>query len=431
MPTPNTDLQKQIFPKDFYWGASTASHQVEGGTINQWSEWELANASELAKTAQQRLGYLPNWESIKTQATNPSNYVSGKGVDHYKRYKEDFDIIQKLNLNAFRFGIEWSRIEPEEGVWDEEALQHYHDYIDELVQRNIEPFLNIWHWTMPTWFTKKGGFAKRKNLVYWRRFVQKISKEFGDKLGHIITINEPNVYTTFSYLTGEWVPEGKNPITFLRVYLNLATAHKQAYRILKRAHPKLQIGLAPAMANIQAKRPHSIVDEISTWWMRYFWNWWFVNRVRRHQDFVGFNHYFSDYYRGLKTDNPDAPKNDLGWYMEPEGIYPLLVRTWAHYKKPIIITENGVADADDQYRQWWIEQTIIAMERALSEGIELKGYLHWSLLDNFEWKYGWWAKFGLIHVDREHGMKRTARPSAIYYANTIKQIQAGESLPKR
>ncbi len=137
--------KKNIFPKNFFWGASTASHQVEGGSENQWSVWELAHAKELADGAEKRLGHLPNWEEIKKRATDPNNYVSGKGIDHWGRYKEDFDIAKKLSLNAFRFGIEWSRLEPEEGKWDESALEHYRDYIKQLKKRGLEPFMNIWH----------------------------------------------------------------------------------------------------------------------------------------------------------------------------------------------------------------------------------------------------------------------------------------------
>jgi len=420
-----TDLHKDknIFPKNFYWGASTASHQVEGGTVNQWSEWELAHAAELAKTARQRLAHdVADWSSIKVQAQDPNNYVSGKGVDHYRRYGEDFDIAKKMSLNAFRFGIEWSRIEPEPGVWDEEAIAHYHDYIDELKARGLEPFLNIWHWTMPTWFTDMGGLEKQNNLRYWRRFVQKIADEYGAKLKYVITINEPNVYATFSYITREWVPQVRKPITFMRVYYNLVLAHRQAYRILKKKNPKIQVGIATQLANMQAKRPHNVFDEFATSWMRYVWNWWFVNRIRRTQDFVGFNYYFTDYYRGFRRVNPSTPLNDLGWYMEPRGLYPLLTRVWAHYKKPIFITENGTADSNDIYRKWWIEETIVAMERAISEGVDLRGYFHWSLLDNFEWKYGWWPKFGLVSVDREHGMKRTIRPSALWFSQKIKTL---------
>lgn len=413
----------KIFPKHFFWGASTASHQVEGGLKNQWSAWELEHAKELAQTAHQRLSWLPNWNEVKVHAEDPTNYISGSGVDHYHRYTEDFDLIKKLNLNSFRFGIEWARLEPEEGVWDEAAVAHYKTYIAELRLRHIEPFLNIWHWTMPTWFTDKGGFAKKANLVYFDRLVRKISEEFIDDINYVITINEPNVYASFGYITAEWPPQDKNWRTFLKVYWNLAQAHKLAYKILKARKPSLHIGMAIQLANIQAKRPHNYFDEVSTKWMRYFWNWWFLKRINKYQDFVGINYYFTDYYTGLlKKENPKVPLNDLGWYMEPEGLYPLLLRTWVRFKKPIFVTENGVADASDSYRRWWLEETIVAMERALSVGVDLRGYFHWSLLDNFEWSYGWWPKFGLIEVDREHGMVRKIRPSAKWFAERVKDI---------
>ncbi|HSX23535.1 MAG TPA: family 1 glycosylhydrolase [Candidatus Saccharimonadales bacterium] len=418
------DHNTNIFPKQFFWGASTASHQVEGGTVNQWSVWELAHAKELAHTAHQRLSWLPNWHAIKDRAEDPANYVSGHGVDHYRRYAEDFGLATDVGMNAFRFGIEWARIEPEEGVWDEAEVAHYKNYIGELRRQHLEPFLNIWHWTMPTWFTDKGGFKNRANTKYFERFVAKVADEFIEDITYIITINEPNVYASFGYGTGEWPPGEKNWLTFVWVYWNLVKAHKKSYKLLKKRKPSLQIGIAQQLANIQAKRPHNLFDEFSTKWMRYFWNWWFYKRVRRQQDFVGFNYYFTDYYTGvLNRENPKVPINDMGWYMEPEGLYPLLVRTWTRFKKPIYVTENGVADETDQYRRWWLEESLVAMERAISEGVDLRGYFYWSLLDNFEWAYGWWPKFGLVEVDREHGMKRTIRPSAKWFAKRIKDIQ--------
>lgn len=428
------DPNTKLFPKHFLWGASTSSHQTEGGTLNQWTVWELAHAAELAKHAQKRLASpiyhhvadLPIWQEIKREAADPNNYVSGHGIDHYRRYKEDFDLIKDLNLNAFRFSVEWSRIEPVEGEWDQKAIDHYHDYIAELKRRGIIPMMNLWHWSMPVWFTDKGGLKKRRNLKYFYRFVQKIADEYGADLKYIVTLNEPNVYTTLSYLTGEWPPQEKSLVSFIRVYWNLTRVHRRSYRILKYRHPHLQVGIAAQLANIASKRPHNLFDVIQTEWMRYFWNWWFIRRMRREQDFVGFNYYFTDYYRFGKFDgpaDPPLPYSDLGWYMEPEGLYPLLLRVWDHYKKPIIITENGLADRHDNYRQWWLEQTILAMEKALGEGVDLQGYFHWSLLDNFEWSTGWWPKFGLIAVDREHGMKRTVRPSAKWFAEKIKVIQ--------
>ncbi len=420
-------ISRQKFPKDFLWGASTASHQVEGGTVNQWSVWELAHASDLAAGAEKRLHKLPDWKDIKPQAESPENYVSGQAVDHYNRYEEDFDILEKLQFNSLRFGVEWSRIEPKEGAFDLEAIKHYHDYIDSLNNRGITPILNVWHWTMPTWFTDKGGFERKENIALFEAYVQKVTEEYGDKVKYFITLNEPSVYTSISYISGEWPPQQKSIKVALKVYRNLAKAHNRAYAIMKAVNPALQIGIAAHLTNIQPRRPHNLLDVVSTKLMSYGWNWWFVNRVRRHQDFVGINHYRTEYYQNFGSQHtPQVPVNDLGWYMEPEGIYPLITRAWAKYKKPIIITENGVADRNDAYRQWWIEQTVIAMQRALSDGVDLKGYMHWSLLDNFEWADGWWPKFGLVAVDRDNDMKRTPRPSALWFAHYMVELRGRE-----
>ncbi len=417
---------KKTFPKNFLWGASTAAHQVEGGNHNQWSVWELENAAKMAGEAEKMLAWrwkAPAWEEVKKQALDPDNYVSGSGVEHYTRYKHDFDLLKKLSLNSFRFSVEWSRIEPEEGQWNQEAIDHYKNYITELKKRDIEPILNIWHFTLPVWFTTRGGFKYRKNLKYFNRFVQKVAKELTADISYAITLNEPNIYASYGYLLGLWPPQEKSIVSVSRVSWNLIKAHKQAYRILKKQKPSLQVGLAQQLANIQAKDPHNISDELSTKVMRYVWNWSFLNLIKRQQDFVGINYYFTDYYDGwFRRTDPKIPINDLGWYLEPEGLFPLLLRTWAHFHKPIIVTENGVADMHDEYRRWWIEETIVAMERAMSEGVKIKGYFHWSLLDNFEWAQGWWPKFGLVEVDRQNGMKRTVRPSAKWFADKIKKL---------
>ena len=417
--------EKNVFNKNFFWGASISSHQVEGGNHNQWSVWELQNAKKLAQSAHERLDWLPNWEQIKKDAEDPNNYISGNGVDHFKKYKEDFALIKKLNLNSFRFGIEWSRLEPKEGQWDQPAFEHYKKYIAQLHKMGIEPFMNVWHWTLPVWFSEKGGFSVKSNMVYWKRFVEKLAQEYAKDVNYVITINEPNVYASFGYGTGYWPPGERRWFKALYVGYNLVRAHRICYRAFKAENTSVQIGIAHQLANIQAKRPHNVFDQLATKWMRYIWNWWFFNRIRKQQDFVGFNYYFTDYYYYNRRDNPKVPSNDLGWYMEPEGLYPLILRAWAHYRKPIIITENGVADSDDTYRQWWLQETIVAMERAVSEGVEVRGYFHWSLLDNFEWAYGWWPKFGLIAVDRKQGMKRTIRPSAKWYAEKVRQLRQG------
>ncbi len=435
--------EKAAFAADFLWGASTSSHQVEGGTHNQWTVWELAHAAEFAKAAEKRISWVPVWPEIKKEAEDPNNYISGEGVDHYRRYEEDFDLVRQLNLNAFRFGIEWSRIEPAEGLWDEREIEHYRNYIATLKKRGIQPVINLWHWTMPIWFAEKGGFAKRQNIDYFVRYIQKIAKELVVPCGWVITINEPNSYIGMSYLEGHWPPQKHNPIEAAQVFYNLAVCHRRTYQLLKKLEPSLMIGVATQCNNNQPKRPGNIFDKAVAASADYIWNRWFLNRVSKYQDFVGFNYYFTDYFKGFvrknpirrhkfhrtgyrgpfkkRRHNPSSPLNDLGWYMEPDGIYKVIMKTARRYNKPIIITENGVADGHDQYRKWWLQETISAMAKANAHGANVIGYFHWSLLDNFEWNIGWWPKFGLVEVDRQKGMKRTVRPSAKWLAEQIKR----------
>ncbi len=416
------------FPKSFLWGASTASHQVEGGTKNQWSEWELSMADTLASTAKERLDYLSryghkvDWPAIAEQAARRDNYISGAGVEHFDRYEADFELLKKLNLNAYRFSVEWSRIEPEPGQWDQAALDHYHAYIAKLKELKIEPILTIWHWTMPTWFTDRGGFSKRRNLKYFYAFVAKIAEEYGSELNYVLTLNEPNVYILASYIMGLWPPQKKQPLTAIRINLNLVKAHRQAYRLLKGQNPKLKVSLAMNLAQAYAISPKNPINVALVRLKSYIANWWFLNRVRHNLDFIGINFYSTEYWKwNFKLTNPDGPYSDVGWYMEPKAIYDLLIETNQRYHLPLIITENGVADADDSRRQWWIEQTIQAMAKALAAKVPLRGYLHWSLMDNFEWSHGWWPKFGLVEVDRAN-MKRTIRPSAKWFASEVKKL---------
>jgi beta-glucosidase len=408
--------------KKFYWGASTASHQVEGNNYNQWTEWEKLNSVRLAGEAEKKYSYLKNWNDIKTQATDPKNYISGEGVDHYNRFEEDFDIARNLNLNSLRFSIEWSRIEPKKGEWDQKEIEHYKRYIRSMRERGLEPFLNIWHWTEPTWFTDMGGLSKRKNLKYFDRFTKKIADELLADVNYVFVLNEPLVYASFGYLSGEWPPNIKNPLTCIKVLFNLIKAHKIAYVNLRTKKPSLQIGIAAHITNFKAEKDN-IISRILLGLYNYFWNFWFLNRIRLELDFIGINHYFTNYFKdGKFNNNPKEPVNDMGWYMEPASIKMAIDTIWKKYKKPIIISENGVADSSDQYREWWLRETLSAIEQVRAEGIDIFGYLHWSLLDNFEWAYGWWPKFGLISVDRSN-MSRTIRKSAHIYSDLIKTDQ--------
>lgn len=185
---PATKLQ---FPKKFLWGAATAAHQVEGGNHNQWTVWELENAKARATQAPHHFSDLDSWSRVMAEAKRAESYVSGQSTDHYHRYKDDFNLLQQMNMNAFRFSVEWSRIEPTEGGWSVEAIEHYKQYVTELKRRGIEPVMTLFHFSLPAWFAEKGGFTKRSNVQYFTRFAEKIVRELGIGVRHIITINEP------------------------------------------------------------------------------------------------------------------------------------------------------------------------------------------------------------------------------------------------
>lgn len=405
-----------------YWGAATSAHQVEGKTHNQWTVWELEHAAELAKNAETKYAHwLPRWNEIKEEASQPENYVSGIAVDHYERYEEDFDLAQQLNLNSLRISIEWSRVEPREGEWDEAAIEHYKEVLMALKRRGIEPFVTLWHWTMPIWFVEKGAFERRTNIKYFLRFTEKIAIELKAHVNYIITINEPNVYVGLGYRAGVWPPQKRSLVKFLFTFRNLLTAHKQAYDMLKKIKGELSIGIA-VNANYSYPGDRSWLSRSVARFRNWGWNWVTFDRLKSRQDFIGINYYQSDRIFGFKTHNPDAKQSDLGWNMEPAHIEFALLEAKQRYNKPVIVTENGLADAKDQNRQWWLEETLKGMSAAIKRGARIDGYLHWSLMDNFEWADGFWPRFGLIEVDRGT-LTRKVRPSAEWFGGVVKQIK--------
>jgi beta-glucosidase len=412
-----------LFPKRFFWGVSTSAHQVEGGNHNQWTVWELENANALAKQAPYQAKYLPKWDDIEPEATDPHNYVAGDAVGHYKMYEQDFAITKAMNMNAFRFSIEWSRIEPKEGAWSVEAIQHYKDYLTAMKAKGLEPFVTLWHWTMPEWFVAKGGFEKRANVKYFVRFAEKVIQELGKDFRYIITINEPDTYIAQGYIVGNWPPMQQKKLKALWVYLNLAKAHRDVYKVAKARSRRFIVGMSKNSVHQYAGDDallSKVSAAVSTWGADYF----FLNRIKRKMDFIGVNYYFTNRFLGYKVHNINEKQSDLGWDMQPQNLEFVLERLHRKYKLPIIVTENGVADRDDEHRKWWISQTLVAMHKALQKGVKLEGYLHWSLLDNFEWASGFWPRFGLIAVDRKT-KKRVPRESAKWFAKLLKQIREG------
>lgn len=411
------------FPKGFFWGAATASHQVEGNNHNDWSEWEKANASRLAQESEQSFWWNPHWKKFEIEATNPANYLSGSACDHWNRYAEDFDILKNLNLNAYRFSIEWSRIEPEEGKFDETALAHYREMIAALRSRGIEPFVTLWHWTLPLWIADQGGILAPKFQEHFVRYSEAVVKGLGNDVHFWITLNEPDVVSGHGYWKGVWPPMKKNLWLHHRAVTTLAATHNATFQKIKSLSPNSEVGIAKHNIWFDAAR--------NTLWNRflksiadYWWNDWFFSRVSAHQDFIGLNHYNHHRIDGWYNKNENKIQTDFGWEYYPESLYHVLVEL-KKYEKPVYITENGIADASDELRQKFVPAALSAVEKAIAEGVDIRGYFYWSLLDNFEWDKGYWLKFGLVAVDRDT-QKRTVHESAKQYAALVARYRVEE-----
>lgn len=404
------------FPKNFYWGAATSSHQVEGGNINDWSEWEKENTSRLANEAK---NYWQKWQQEKfSEMFDSRNYISGKACDHYNGYKEDFNIAKSLGHNAHRFSIEWSRVEPEEGKFNEKEIEHYRKVILALRERGIEPFVTLWHWPLPLWLLKKGGWQSQKMPEYFSRYAKKIVSALKDDVKFWITLNEPEIFSSMSYLKGIWPPQKKNFISYVLVLRNLIKAHREAYKIIKKINSEAQIGIAKNNIYFEAyknRTVNKILKILIDWW----WNFYFLGKIKKYQDFIGLNHYFHNRVNYGFNRNENKVVSDLGWELYPEAIYHVLLDL-KKYDKPVYITENGLADAKDEKREWFIKESLKNVAKAIQKGIDIRGYFYWSLLDNFEWDKGFWPRFGLIEVDYKT-LERKIRPSAYEYAKICKE----------
>ena len=404
------------FPTGFLWGAATSAHQVEGNTNNNWTEWEKNNAERLAKEAG---GKWQTWQQEKfPEMFDVKNYISGQACDHYNRYKEDFDLAKSGGHNAHRFSIEWSRIELEEGKFDEREIEHYRKVLMALKARGMEPFVTLWHWTEPIWFQEKGGWTDKKSIEYFSRFVEKVVGEYQDLVRFWVVVNEPNVGMGFGYLLGSQPPAKKGPVNFLRGFFNLFAAFKKSALIIKKIDPKAEIGVANSITHYDVKIfpglyyiTVSVVD---------FFSNYFLRRAIPYCTFIGCNYYSRHVISSRKKDIAPEKRNDLGWEIYPEGIYHVL-KSLKKYNLPIYITENGLADAMDEKRPQFIEHHLRFVQQAIQEGVDVRGYFHWSLLDNFEFvdMRGFWPRFGLIEIYYKT-LKRKPRKSFYEYANICK-----------
>lgn len=406
---PKHDHATLTFPEGFLWGAATSSHQVEGNnTKNDWWEFE---------------------------ATLPQEKKSGQACDQYNRYDSDFELAKSLGHNTHRLSIEWSRIEPLEGKFDDLEIKHYKKVLKSLKDKGLVVMLTLHHFTNPLWFIQKGGWESGKSVKYFERFVKRIVPELKDYVDLWITINEPGVYMWGTYLVGVWPPRKKSNWKALKTYWHMARAHKKAYKAIHQIIPNAQVGMANNLVSFDVFHDHSLRENIAKWLSDIFSNHMFyILTGKKTHDFLGINYYFHRYIsfnghahipRMVDIYPSKKDVSDMGWEVHPDGIFDVLM-DFSDYHKPIYITENGLATTNDDRRVRFLLSYLKEIYHAIQMGADVKGYYHWSLLDNFEWiieNYGWAEayepKFGLIEVDFKT-QKRTPKPSARVYREIIK-----------
>lgn len=399
------------FPKNFYWGAATASYQVEGDILN--TDW--------AKAAEE--GRVP---------------YAGKACDHYHRYEEDFDIAKSLGHNAHRLSIEWARIEPEEGKFNEDAILHYREVLMALKARGIKPYVTLWHFTLPLWFSERRGFERHNSPEIFARYCAYVVSKLGDLCTDFSTMNEPNVYGSNGWLRGSWPPfkrftltdlisitnsgktyesqakKGIRPLLlYRRVMRHLVRAHNRAYEEIKKVAPHVDVSVVKHVILFHANK--NPLNMLIAWVANYLWTYKFMNGVHKQCDSIGLNYYFHKKFGDTAT----YEKTDMDWDIYPEGIEDALMML-ARYKKPLYVSESGLADAKDIHRADYITRQVQATWRAIQRGADVRGHMYWSLLDNYEWALGYEKRFGLVEINYET-QERTIRPSAHFYEKICRE----------
>lgn len=401
-----SDKNDLKFPEGFLWGTSTSAYQIEGGNHNDWSEWEK---SERRKA----------WLAHKKK--DVADFICGQACNSYHRHKEDFDLALKLNNNAVRLSLEWSRIQPKRDTWNVEEINHYREVLRVARQRGLTTVVTLWHWTNPTWLALEKGWLNKRTVEYFESYVDLIVRELGGLIDYWVTLGEPTMHAFNGYFRGKWPPHRKGMVELWSVLNHLASAHKNAYQTIHKHFPQAQVSIAMLTNYFEPARHWLPLEWLLAKLANYFGNFYFLNKIEKELDFVGIDYYFHDrlvWYPPFRR-NKNRRVSDTGWEIYPEGLYHILKMLHKKYQKPIIILENGLADEQDKYRSDFIRHHLKYLHKALSEGVDVRGYFYWSLLDNFEWTEGFAPKFGLYAVDRKT-MARSPRPSTTVYAEICK-----------
>jgi beta-glucosidase len=395
------------FPKGFLWGAAIAGHQAEGDNVNS-DAWFLENIKP-------------------TEFKEPS----GSAVDHYRLYDQDIAMLAAVGLNTFRFSIEWARVEPVEGMFSVAAIEHYRDVLQACRKRNVKAMVSFNHFVTPRWFAARGGWEVDGAAELFARYCDTVARRLGHLMDYATTFNEPNLAKMLFGIPGPLQGMSKTPREremlanagqatgtgkfsswifgdFDKIQAGMMKGHEMGYKAIKAARPSLPVGLSMAIIDEQAVGDPAMRDKKRA----LAYEPWF-RKVSEFGDFIG----VQTYSRGLVGPEGELPppkgaeltEGHMEFY--PQALEATIRYTSEHVKKPIYVTENGIATNDDTRRVAYINTAVKSVANCLKEGIDVRGYVHWSLLDNFEWIFGYGMRYGLIDVDRST-MKRTIKPSA-------------------
>ncbi len=426
------------FPDDFLWGSAASAHQTEGGNHNSWSEWE----------------------KIPGKIKDGSN--ADIACDHYNRYKDDFDLAKELGHQIHRFSIEWSRIEPNQGRWNDSELGHYESVIKTLLERNIKPMMTLHHFANPIWFRDMDAWLNPESPELFGKYARKAAEVFSKYNLIWNTINEPMVVATLGHLFGEFPPGYKDFNKTITATMNMLKAHGQAAMNIREVYDEKGLEqplIAPVLsvsyfmpANADNKEDVELANYLDNLynqeWIRgavtgiipdLDGNGERYTPLENSVDFIGLNYYSRqvvsselDYLAGeMAPRNPNLERCEgLDWEVYPQGYYPIIKSYWDNYRKPIFLTENGIGTLDDMLKQRYIVSHLQQVYRAIEDKVDIRGYLVWSLTDNFEWTQGYSSHFGLVEIDYKT-QERHSRNSAFMYRDIIRNNGLTEELQQR
>jgi beta-glucosidase len=378
----------RAFPDGFLWGTATAAHQIEGGNWNNdWWAWEHTEGSGCVE-------------------------ASGDACDSWHRWSDDVALVADLGFGTYRFSVEWSRIEPEEGEWSAASVEHYRRQCEALLAAGVEPVVTFHHFTTPRWVAARGGWTDASTADRFAAFCRRVAGELGDVVRRACTINEPNIVSTMGHMAGVFPPGLRDVELRRRVNATFVDAHRKAVDAIRAAAPGVPVGLTLSMTDYQAvDGGESKRDRI-----RYRMEDEFLEATEG-DDFLGVQTY------SRSRVGPDGPLGNedgvdvlvMGYEYWPDSLAATIRRAWevTRGEVPLLVTENGIGTDDDDQRIRYVRSALGGVLDCIADGIDVRGYTYWSLLDNFEWAFGYGPRFGLVDVDRTT-FARHPKPSAAW-----------------